>query len=51
MFALAALELIVMGNVPVADPVLPAASVTDAESVHVPSVKVGSEQLVAEPTV
>jgi hypothetical protein len=32
-------------------PALPAASVTDAETVHVPSVKVGNEQLDAEPTV
>lgn len=37
-------------NVPVAGPLLPAASVTDADSVHVPSAKAGSEQLVAEPT-
>jgi hypothetical protein len=51
MFALVAPELIVMGNVPVAGPLFPAASVTDADSVHVPSVKVGSEQLVAEPAV
>jgi len=38
-------------KVPVAGPLFPAASVTVADSVHVPSVKVGSEQLVAEPTV
>jgi hypothetical protein len=38
-------------NVPVAGPLFPAGSVTDADTVHVPSVKVGSEQLVVEPTV
>ncbi len=42
---------IVRDSVPDAGPLLPAASVTDADTVQVPSVKVGSEQLVAEPTV
>ncbi len=44
-------ESIDKDNVPDAGPLLPAASVTDADTVHVPSVKVGREQLVAEPTV
>jgi len=35
----------------VGGPALPATSVTDADIDHVPSVKVGSEQLDAEPTV
>ena len=35
----------------VGGPALPATSVTDADTVHVPSVKVGNEQLNAEPTV
>jgi hypothetical protein len=38
-------------NDPVAGPVFPAASVTEADTVHVPSDNVGSEQLVAAPTV
>jgi hypothetical protein len=41
----------VIGNDPVAGPVFPAASVTEADTVHVPSDNVGSEQLVAAPTV
>lgn len=44
-------ESIDSGNVPDAGPVLPAASVIDADTVHVPSVKAGSEQLVTEPAV
>ena len=35
----------------VGGPALPATSVTDADTVHVPSVKVGNEQLNAKPTV
>ena len=42
---------IVRDSVPVAGPVLPAASVTEAETVHVPSDNVGREQPVATPTV
>ena len=42
---------IVSGNDPVAGPVFPAASVTEADTVHVPSDNVGNEQLVAAPTV
>jgi len=38
-------------NDPVAGLVFPAASVTEADNVHVPSDNVGSEQLVAAPTV
>jgi hypothetical protein len=41
----------VSGNDPVAGPVFPAASVTEADTVHVPSDNVGNEQLVAAPTV
>ncbi len=42
---------IVSGNDPVDGPVFPAASVTEADTVHVPSDNVGNEQLVATPTV
>ena len=42
---------IVSDNDPVAGPVFPAASVTEADTVHVPSDNVGNEQLVAAPTV
>jgi hypothetical protein len=38
-------------NDPVAGLVFPAASVTEADNVHVPSDNVGNEQLVAAPTV
>jgi hypothetical protein len=38
-------------NDPVDGPVFPAASVTEADTVHVPSDNVGNEQLVAAPTV
>jgi hypothetical protein len=41
----------VSGNDPVAGPVFPAASVTEADTVHVSSDNVGNEQLVAAPTV
>jgi hypothetical protein len=41
----------VSGNDPVDGPVFPAASVTEADTVHVPSDNVGNEQLVATPTV
>lgn len=47
----AALVSIVIVNDALAGPVLSAASVTDADTVHVPSVKAGSEHLVAEPAV
>jgi hypothetical protein len=49
--AAAALVSIVIVNDALAGPVLSAASVTDADTVHVPSVKAGSEHLVAEPAV
>jgi hypothetical protein len=42
---------IVSDNDPVAGLVFPAASVTEADTVHVPSDNVGNEQLVAAPTV
>jgi hypothetical protein len=42
---------IVIGNDPVAGPIFPIASVTEADNVHVPSDNVGNEQLVAAPTV
>ena len=42
---------IVIDNDPDADPVLPATSVMEAETVHVPSDNAGSEQPVAAPTV
>jgi hypothetical protein len=42
---------IVIGNDPVAWPLFPAASATEADNVHVPSDNVGNEQLVAAPTV
>ena len=38
-------------NDPVAGPVFPIASVTEADNVHVPSDNVGNEQLVSAPTV
>jgi hypothetical protein len=38
-------------NDPVDEPVFPAASVTEADTVHVPSDNIGNEQLVAAPTV
>lgn len=47
----AALVSIVIVNDALAGPVLSAASVTDADTVHVPAVKAGSEHLVAEPAV
>jgi hypothetical protein len=49
--AVGAAPSIVIGNDPVAGPVFPAASVTEADTVHVPSANVGNEQLVAAPTV
>jgi hypothetical protein len=42
---------IVSDNDPVAGPVFAAASVTESDTVHVPSDNVGNEQLVAAPTV
>ena len=46
-----AVASMVIGNDPVAGPIFPIASVTEADNVHVPSDNVGSEQLVAAPTV
>ena len=46
-----AVPSIVIGDDPVAWPVFPAASVTEADNVQIPSDNVGNEQLVAAPTV
>jgi hypothetical protein len=46
-----AVPSIVIGDDPVAWPVFPAASATEADNVQIPSDNVGNEQLVAAPTV